>query len=273
MKMKHNKKRNTLFLYETLLRELTKCVVRKDNERRIKVLNIIKESFVPSTLLGKDLSLYRNLAETKEMRRDVAEKLVFETRMEKAAIDDDALFGEHSRLINKINATLSPDVFNNFVPDFKNIATISQIFNPHTPVKSRVLLEATILETMIGKQELTENKKMKPISSLAYKTFVSKFNKKYGDDLLTEQKKLLGIYVASFQDDTELKIFLNEEVGRLKEELINSLDNEEFQADVEMKNTAELVIEKLNSYAKSQITPAMVKTILKTQELVKELNN
>ena len=37
MKLKHNKKRNTAFLFEALVRELTKSVVRKDSEYGIKI--------------------------------------------------------------------------------------------------------------------------------------------------------------------------------------------------------------------------------------------
>ena len=32
--MKHNKKRNTAFLYECLVKELTKCVLREDKKRQ-----------------------------------------------------------------------------------------------------------------------------------------------------------------------------------------------------------------------------------------------
>ena len=39
--MKHNKKRNTAFIYETLSRELTKAIVDKDNNRKATVLAII----------------------------------------------------------------------------------------------------------------------------------------------------------------------------------------------------------------------------------------
>ena len=35
-KLKHNKKRNTAFLYETLVRELTKSIVKKNNIRSSK---------------------------------------------------------------------------------------------------------------------------------------------------------------------------------------------------------------------------------------------
>ena len=41
MRLKHNKKRNTAFVYEALVRELTKAVIKKDNNKKKKVVAII----------------------------------------------------------------------------------------------------------------------------------------------------------------------------------------------------------------------------------------
>ena len=43
MKFKHNKKRNTAFLYETLIKELTKAVVHKDEEKRKFIVDTMKQ--------------------------------------------------------------------------------------------------------------------------------------------------------------------------------------------------------------------------------------
>ena len=43
MRLKHNKKRNTAFLYETLIKELTKSVVEKDIDKKEKLNSLIKE--------------------------------------------------------------------------------------------------------------------------------------------------------------------------------------------------------------------------------------
>ena len=36
--MKHNKKRNTAYLYECLVKELTKAIVRKDSDKKSKIV-------------------------------------------------------------------------------------------------------------------------------------------------------------------------------------------------------------------------------------------
>mgnify|MGYP004467903157 CR=1 FL=1 len=50
MKLKHNKKRNTAFLFEVLVRELTKSVIQKRSDYGIKVSKIVKEHFGKGTL-------------------------------------------------------------------------------------------------------------------------------------------------------------------------------------------------------------------------------
>ena len=55
MRFKHNKKRNTAFLYETLLKEMSKYVVRGDKDRKNKILSILKEFFSQGKILKKEL--------------------------------------------------------------------------------------------------------------------------------------------------------------------------------------------------------------------------
>ena len=128
-KIKHNKKRNTAFLYEALVRELTKATMRKDGEKKNTIVSIFKEFFKPRGPLARDLKLYQNILETKVDDKRLAEKIVLESRLEKSAIDNKVLFNEQSALISRINKELSPEVYTNFVPNYKDLATLHQIFN------------------------------------------------------------------------------------------------------------------------------------------------
>ena len=64
MKMKHNKKRNTAFLFEVLIRELAKTMISKDEDRKKTIVSMIKENFKGNTLLAKDLDLYKSILDT-----------------------------------------------------------------------------------------------------------------------------------------------------------------------------------------------------------------
>ena len=78
--MKHNKKRNTAFIYETLTRELTKAIVDKNLSRKKVIVGILKEHLGSNTLLGEELSLYRVLLETTNLQDKVASRLLKETK-------------------------------------------------------------------------------------------------------------------------------------------------------------------------------------------------
>ncbi len=61
MKLKHNKKRNTAFLYESLIKEFTIAIIKKDNERQDTIKNILKEFFSKNKPLKKELDIYNTL--------------------------------------------------------------------------------------------------------------------------------------------------------------------------------------------------------------------
>ena len=76
MKMKHNKKRNTAILFETLTQQYTKAVVNKDEHTRNKVVKTLKEHFSSDKILGKELELYKALYETRGLNKDLSERLL-----------------------------------------------------------------------------------------------------------------------------------------------------------------------------------------------------
>jgi len=272
-KTRHNKKRNTAFIYEALVRELTKCVVAQDEKHKKIIVSLVREHFAQGTPLREELELYKALYETENLDAHMCEKLIYEVKRSHQTLDKEVIFNEQTALINKINKLLSKNVFANFVPNYKNLATISQILNPDVSVKHRVLLENTLAQTLSGEATATK-KKMDPIDNLVYNTFVKKFNEQYGNKLLEEQKGLLSRYIASFHDGgIELKIFLNEELARLKSALSQSLASERAAQDPILQENTQKVLSLLDSYKKSEIDISMVEHVLKIQTLAEELNN
>ena len=269
MKNKHNKKRNTAFVFEALAREATVAIIKGDTERKAKVVSIVRKHFTGDSLLKKDLECYRSLYENQNLDQTTSKKIVEAVLAAKRLIDPDGLFKQQTEVINDINKELSPATFNNFVPNYKSLATIAKMFNTNSP-KQSVMLEAKIVEGMISD---TETSSLEPMDSITFRTFTKKFNQKYSDTLLQEQKELLNQYISSFSnEELELKIYLNRELGRLKESLEKATEVEEVAADAEMINKTKLVKERLESLSsETTLTEATLFTILKTQELVKEI--
>ena len=113
---------------------------------------------------------------------------------------------------------------------------------------------------------------MKPIDNLTYKTFVKKFNEKYSDSLLEEQKNLLNRYVISFSDNgLELKTFLSEEIPRLYKKVNESLELPEIKDDSDMLNKTQQVLEILKTTSNREVNNELVHDILRIQNLAKEL--
>ena len=80
---------------------------------------------------------------------------------------------------------------------------------------------------------------------------VGKFNDKYEAGLLSEQKELLTYYISSFTDNAvSLKIFLNEEIARLKTQLRGARNTEEINTDQNMLKKTDAIIEKLENFSK-----------------------
>jgi len=269
MKNKHNKKRNTAFVFEALAREATVAIIKGDTERKAKVVSIVRKHFTGDSLLKKDLECYRSLYENQNLDETTSKKIVEAVLAAKRLIDPDGLFKQQTEVINDINKELSPQTFNNFVPNYKSLATIAKMFNTNSP-KQKVMLEAKILEGMVGG---INTEVLEPMDSLTFRTFTKKFNQKYRDDLLQEQKELLNQYISSFSnEELELKIYLNRELGRLKESLEKATEVKEVAADEEMINKTKLVKERLESLSgETTLTETTLFTILKTQELVKEI--
>ena len=273
MKQKHNKKRNTAFLYEALTRELTISILENNHERQKKATSILKEFFKKDEVLSTELGLYQNLTEVDSLSAHTADKLIQETRFLHSRLDKKQIFNEQTRLISKINKELSKDIFSYFVPNYKSLATIYQIFNSPLGSKERVLLEEGLLNTITEEKVEAEEEKNQPIDNVVYKTFVQKFNEEYNTKLADEQRTLLERYIFSFVDNgLEFKIFLNEEISRLKGEVKASRSTPEMVEDPEMVIKTDKVLEILEEYKTRDVASTQdLMKILKIQELVREI--
>jgi hypothetical protein len=263
--MNHNKRRNTAFLYEVLVRELTKSVVAKNEERKTAVMKVIKEFFHNNSQLKQDLNLYREIVETRGTTKAAAEKIIGYVRKEREGLNNEKIFEEQTRLINKIHNNLSEDVFSNFVPNYKALASIYQMFSPNTKIKNKVLMESVVVQYMSSEpQKINEEKR---INHATMRIFSSKFNNHY-NGLLEEQRILLSKYISSFADNgLELKIYLNDELGRIKE----AVNKTNFEG--ELKEKIQKVSSVIDSFKGELINEDMLKQIMKMQQLVREINS
>jgi len=273
-KSRHNKKRNTAFLFEVLIQDITKSVVDGDYKRKEVALNICKECFSKNSVLGKERELYNSLLEIKDIEFELLGKLLHEVKKEHAKLDRNEIFNAQTKMINRVNKELSGGVFNSFVSNYKNLATISQILSQDLPVKKRVVLENLFVKNK-SLEHGEEDNGMEPTDNLVYKTFVESYNKQYGERLLAEQKEVVTRFATSFSDNgVSLKVYLNEEFGRLKEALKNSMEEGMMKGDSDMSSKTQEVLNILESYEKSiKFDEDIIVQILEIQDLVREIES
>jgi len=267
MKNRHNKKRNTALLYEILIKELTKSVIDENNHRRQKVLGLLKEHFEKSSTLFKELQIYKSLYELDLQQPDLVEKIVTEAHSAYSKLDKQKVNKSQTSLINAINKGLSRGSFLNFIPNYRQLATIQQFFNTPSP-KKKIILEQKIKDTILNENKESEG--LKPIDKLVYRTFVKNFNNKYGT-LLKEQQETLNKYISSFADgEVEFRVFLNNKLEDIKEGIGS------FLSIADNKNTS--IIDKTNevkqiveSFKNDPVDEHLVGQVLRLQTLVEEI--
>lgn len=264
--MKHNKKRNIAFVYESLILEMTRSVLNKDYKRKNKIVNIIKEFFNNKSILKYELEAYKSIYETRGVDKKTAERILLEAQRVYFGLSPQYVFKDQSKLINKVNKDLGKDVFNNFLPNYKTLASIAQIFNFKTTPKKKIMLENTLIQEM--SQEEESFNRMEPVDNIVYNTFVKKFNNEYDGKLLEEQKDLLFKYIFAFSDNgVALKVSLNEEIDRLKKDIKKHIGASNTSINNRLKEVCAL----LESLSKTREDEKVLLKVLQIQKLNKEL--
>tara|TARA_R110000850_G_scaffold235762_1_gene360633 strand:- start:1725 stop:2555 length:831 start_codon:yes stop_codon:yes gene_type:complete len=268
MKVKHNKKRNTAFLYEALVRELTKSVISNNSARSKIVKTILKEHFRSGRVLFNELGCFTALTDRSNLDRYTAEKMIFRAKSEYDNLNQQEIFKEQSTVIKKVNTELGKEVFNNFVPDYKSYATLAQIFGTKIPVKNRVIMEQKIIETLTSPEE--EREEMQPVDNLVVKSFTERFNKEY-TELLPEQKELLNRFITSFNEsEVDFRLYAGKELKRIQEDVQASLKLPDVREDEEMVENTKKVLGEISKFNVTNLGEQQILKLLKLQKLARE---
>jgi hypothetical protein len=267
MKLRHNKKRNTAFVYEILINEISKASMHNLQEKKDKALKILKTFFSKNCLLREELDIYRSFDDLENVDASVLEKIIFEARGHAASLSKEEVYKEQSKLINLINKNLGAESWDGFVRDYKKLATINQAVFTRSNPKKQVFVEQKLVKLVSEKEQKPEA--FPTVNKLALKTFLEKFNNQYSETLNENQKSLLNEYVTSYKDNgLQLKVFLYQEIDRLREGI-----QAHVQENPNTFKNLELVLEKINNYQNRNVDKKLVTEVIKIQSLVGELQN
>ena len=139
-----------------------------------------------------------------------------------------------------------------------------------TTIKNRVLFEQKLVDWMSSPED--PHNVMKPIDNLTYNLFVKKFNEKYGSILNENQKTLISNYVSiNPENAVEFKLYVVDEISRLKEAIIQMQEKQTLQEDKELLSKSGEVLSILEGFSEQKINDNMIGEILKIQSLVTEV--
>jgi hypothetical protein len=284
-RIKHSKFKNTGFIFELLVRQITAEIMSSDKSVAEKIL---KEHFNSKKELSKELKLYQYLINEKYNSEAKAEKFIDTVCEARKRLDETKLIKEKYNLIKQIRETYNIDEFiNSPVSNYKALASIYKVFevtttneqyDPTDIVSSRFTIAETIINSSIQNKDaklkdaaMEEYKKQdEDLRAISYKFLVENFNTKY-KNLTVDQKSLLREYINNINNTGKL----NEYIGKSITKLIIQL--KEVGKSIPDKVTKIKLAETISNIRKvksvKKIKEEHLSAIMMTYELLKELKD
>jgi len=284
-KIKHSKFKNTGFIFELLVRQITSEIM---SSSKSVAETILKEHFNAKKELSKELKLYQFLINEKYNSEVKAEKFIDTILDARKQLDEKKLTKEKYNLIKQIKETYGLDEFiKSPISNYKTLASIYKIFevvstneqfDPTDIVSSRFTIAENIINSSIQNKEarikdavLEEYKKQdEDLRAISYKMLVESFNNKY-KNLTEEQKLLLREYINNINNTGKLNEYISTEIIKL----INGLKavGSKIPDKVTKIKLAETIsnIRKIKSVKK--IKEQHLSAMMMSYELLKELKN
>jgi hypothetical protein len=284
-KIKHSKFKNTGFIFELLVRQITSEIM--SSNKSVAEL-ILKEHFNSKKELSKELKLYQYLINEKYNSEAKAEKFIDTIVEARKRLDEKKLTKEKYNLIKEIKETYNIDEFiKSPISNYKTlasiykvfeVATIDEQFDPTDVVSSRFTIAESIISSSIQNKDskiqnavLEEYRKQdEDLRAISYKILVESFNSKY-KNLTTEQKTLLKEYINNINNTGKLNEYVSNEVTKL----VNNL--KEVGSKLTDKVTRIKLAETISNVKKiksvKKIKEEHLSAMMMTYELLGELKN
>lgn len=281
----HNKKRNSILLYEFLVSSISKSLVEDDKRKSSSALKILRRHFKKGTNLYREFRLLNSLLKTTVSSPQVAGRILKEAKDAALAIDLSSLDREKSLLIRNINHTINNDgtFYDQQVNEYRICATIQQLINEWRSDDSDIAKiaehEDQLMQWLLTpKQSIAEHtisEESAGTSRLLMSVMTKKLNEKYAGSLNDQQKSIIKAYALSSDsnDTSHLKIKLEE----VRHDLSNRIDSyiEEIKELPHLRSKLletrnELMNENIEEVNDSLITKFMIYSKLRTELDAKE---
>lgn len=231
---KHSKKRNSVLLYEFLVRHISKCLIEDNKKEADKALLISKKFFSEGSPLRNELKLFQSILGSTVKSQESARKIVEYACKSAALMNSRMIDEEKSKLIKEINYNLNKTIYDYKVPNYTVCASLQMLFNESRNRNKKIdeiekiKLKDTIISRLTEVKKVTqETFKVNPeYSNVVYKLIVNKFHEKYTNKLTENQKNMLMQYASYMISDNKDKFIgeLVKETKRINNVLSNIKD-------------------------------------------------
>ena len=227
---KRQKKRNSLLLYEFLVRTISSGLIEDDKKRSSVALKILRKPFKPGSELYKEFRLMNALAKTTVSSDTVASSIIKEAKEAVKTFDADKLDREKSLAIRSINHMLNDEYFyDQHVNEYRTFATIQTLVNQwmskDPDISKLAVAEDRVMTHLLAEKasssETPLSEETNGSARLLMKIMTKKLNEKYNGVLSEQQRAIVKAYAysAASEDDSSIKMKLEEVKRRLTEEI------------------------------------------------------
>lgn len=259
---KHNKKRNVGLLHEQLIRHASRMTVEGNVEKAHEAVSIVTKHFGKNSELLREFRLFSSLIHTSVDSKELAYRIVEESRRACTEHDSSRLRKEKSLLIKDINHLLNEESFyDQRIPDYKTFATVQALLNEWrgsgrlTPAEV-VRYETRLVDHLTRARSDVDLKKSENADPLVLNIMIEKFNKKYGKTLTEDQRKILECRLMNKnQEAISLMEGVKEKTLKSISQFYESLENDY------LKKKKEVLVERVTNFQPDETDESVAKAL------------
>ena len=274
--MKHNKKRNVGIIYELLLKHISTKLLEGNKKDAKIATRLIEKHFKKGTELYKEFRLFNALAKSNITHTHTVASILNEAKIASRKLNKETLEKEKSLLLKDINYKIADkDFYYRSIADYRDLGVVQLSLNEwrkkDRDIKKLVDLEVRLGELMLrDKNKVNEHKYDASHSDrLVLKIMTEKFNRRYGEELTTDQKKIIEGYVfLSDKNPSQLQEFFK---VKKQEALVNLENFEDTSSNKYLLSKLDEVREKIASLPVKNIDDQNVVKFLTLTKMISEI--
>lgn len=282
-KLRHSKFKNTGFLFEIMVRQITSDII-STNKNPVSE-KLLAKYFNKNTELGKENALYQILIKERNKDEAKAERILNAVIDARKKLSEVKLRNEKFNLVKEIKEHFNVDeFFRSSVNTYKTLASVYKVFenamsaklyNPSDVSSAKTTIIESILN--IQKTQPKDDAVLEYFKSqdartrqMSYKILLDSFNTKYSG-LLPEQKELLKEYIINVSNTNSLR----ETTNKFTDLAIGKLNSFLYIIDdsvtrIKLKET----IKQLNNVKAGKLVKEFqLNALMLTFELIKEMED